>query len=215
MVDTGQINSVYNALIQTMTAKYELMWQNNEIDAETYAQLVGQASSQLISLASELVQKQEQLEDSLLTTSKERDRLTVEISNAAKQGALIDSQKSKVDADKLLTDQQKTNLVTEALNIPKQGLILDQDLDIKERSMVDQEATSAIQRSILMEQVETENKQQLILDQDLVLKQEQEKTAYAERVLVDKQTALLGLDEVMKSANTAPQSIYTPKYKEV
>lgn len=151
MVNTGQINSVYNALIQTMTAKYALMWQNNEIDAETYAQLVGQASSQLISLASELVQKQEQL---------------------------------------------------------------DQDLDIKERSMVDQEATSALQRSILMEQIESENKQQLILDQDLILKQEQEKTAYTERVLVDKQTALLGLDEVVKSANITPQPTYTPKYKD-
>jgi hypothetical protein len=215
MVDVGQISSVYNALIQTMTAKYELMWQNNEIDAETYAQLVGQASSQLISLSAELVQKQEQLEDTLLTASKERDRLTAEIANVTKQGLLLDSQKAKVDADKLLTDQQKTNLTAEALNIPKQGLLLDQDLGIKERSMADQEATSFIQRSLLMEQIESENKQQLIADQDLVLKQEQEKTIYTERLLVDKQVALLGLDEVMKSANTAPQAVYTPKYKEV
>jgi hypothetical protein len=47
-----------------------------------------------------------------------------------------------------------------------------------------------------------------------LLAQEQEKLAYTERVLKDKQTAQLGLDEVVRIANVTPEAVYTPKYEE-
>lgn len=61
-INTTEITNLYNSLFTSMVAKYDDMWAANEIDAETYAQLVGQASSQLIALSAELVQKQEALD---------------------------------------------------------------------------------------------------------------------------------------------------------
>lgn len=52
------------------------------------------------------------------------------------------------------------------------------------------------------------------VDKDIALIEEQEKSVYVERVLKDKETANLGLDEVVKTANTNPEAVYTPKYEE-
>lgn len=70
-VNTTEITSLYNSLVAAMVAKYDDMWASNEIDAETYAKLVGQASSQLIALSAELVQKQESLEADNLIKAKQ------------------------------------------------------------------------------------------------------------------------------------------------
>ena len=61
-INTTAITDLYSSLLTAMVAKYDAMWANNEIDAETYATLVGQASSQLIGMSAELIQKQEALE---------------------------------------------------------------------------------------------------------------------------------------------------------
>jgi dihydroneopterin aldolase len=37
---------------------------------------------------------------------------------------------------------------------------------------------------------------------------------FTQRVKVDKETALLGLDEVLKTVNLAPEAVYTPKYEQ-
>ena len=65
-------------------------------------------------------------------------------------------------------------------------------------------------------------KQLEIAEQELAIKLEQLeiekeklKNLYVERVLKDKQVAELGLDEVVKNANTSPEPVYTPKYEEV
>jgi len=52
------------------------------------------------------------------------------------------------------------------------------------------------------------------IDIEITLKEEQEKDAYTSRILKDKQAANLGLDLVVKTANTSPEIIYTPKYEE-
>ena len=52
------------------------------------------------------------------------------------------------------------------------------------------------------------------IEQDIVLKNEQKKLTYTQRVKVDKETALLGLDQTVKSANSTPELVYTPKYNE-
>lgn len=38
-------------------------------------------------------------------------------------------------------------------------------------------------------------------------------TAYTERVIKDKEAAALGLDTVVKTANSTPETVYTPKYE--
>lgn len=52
---------------------------------------------------------------------------------------------------------------------------------------------------------------QFVLQEQMV--EAQIRTAYTDRVLKDKQAALLGLDEVVKVANVTPEAVYTPKYE--
>lgn len=52
------------------------------------------------------------------------------------------------------------------------------------------------------------------LESELEVKNEQIKTAYVDRVAKDKQAAMLGLDTVMKTSNSTPETVYTPKYEE-
>lgn len=46
-----------------------------------------------------------------------------------------------------------------------------------------------------------------------LLKQEQQRLTYTQRVKEDKQTALLGLDDVVRGTNLVPEEIYQPKYE--
>lgn len=41
------------------------------------------------------------------------------------------------------------------------------------------------------------------------------KIKYAQQVKLDKETAMLGLDDVLKNQNTTPQAVYTPKYEAI
>ena len=52
------------------------------------------------------------------------------------------------------------------------------------------------------------------IEKEIALKEEHIKTAYVERVIKDKEAAVLGMDMVMKTANATPSDIYTPKYVE-
>ena len=36
---------------------------------------------------------------------------------------------------------------------------------------------------------------------------------FASRIVSDKQAVLLGLDQVVKTLNTNPEAVYTPKYE--
>ena len=78
-VNTTEISSVYSTLLSAMIAKYDIMWTDNEIDAETYAKMVGQASSQLVQLSADLVQKQESLEADNSLKAKQLEIATQEL----------------------------------------------------------------------------------------------------------------------------------------
>lgn len=135
-VNTTEIGTVYSSLMAAMLVKYDDMWASNEIDAETYAKLVGEASSQIMQLAADLVQKQESLD---------------------KDSLIKDKQLEIAEQERLAKVYEVTNLLPEQL-----------------------------------------------------------KTAYADRVLKDKEAAKLGLDNVMKLSEAAREAdanfVYTPKY---
>lgn len=57
------------------------------------------------------------------------------------------------------------------------------------------------------------DKQALDIDKGIEVKEEQMKGMFADRIVADKQAALLGLDQVVKTANVTPESVYTPKYE--
>ena len=55
-----------------------------------------------------------------------------------------------------------------------------------------------------------------ITEKEISLKEEQIKNSYIDRVMKDKQAAMLGMDGVMKTQNsiTDPAHVYSPKYVE-
>lgn len=57
--------------------------------------------------------------------------------------------------------------------------------------------------------------QKQISETDTALKKEQERLTYVERIIKDKKAAEMGLDVVVKAANSAPENVYTPKYYKV
>lgn len=112
MVNTNEISIVYEALFTTMVAKYDDLWGSNEIDAETYAKLVGEASSQLMSLSAQLVQKQEELE-------VVKDKGLEEILGQQKQNLLLDEQILLAYTERVLKDKQAAKLGLD--NVMKQS----------------------------------------------------------------------------------------------
>lgn len=234
-VNTTEITSVYNSLFAAMITKYDTMWSDNEIDAETYAQLVGQASSQLVQLAADLVQKQEALDQDVLLKQAQIDIAAEEL--ALKKTQLVATRAStEAELEKQWGYEVTRDPITDEIILgASTGLgKIDKDIDIAERGMVEQETTGVAQRTILAteeqaKQYEVDNllpEQLLKIQEEIDLLQtqdqvalEQIKTAYTERVLADKQAAKLGLDNVMKLAETARAGdvnyVYTPNYETV
>jgi len=212
-VNTTEIGNVYTDLLAKMLEKYNDMWDRNEIDAETYAKLVAQASTQLVQLSAELVQKQEQLDkdldvkersmaiqeneaaDKLLTTAKQRTLLDEEKETSDKQQLLLDIQ-NEVETYKketLLVDEHNINL--------KKIESVSKDIDVKERSAVVQETEMA-------------DKLLTTIDQRKLL-EAQEKEAYTNRIIKDKEAVKAGLDNIHKTVSTTPEDVYTPKYETI
>lgn len=172
-VNTIEISATYNTLFTAVETVYNSLWDNNKIDAETYAQLVGQASAQLLSLSAELVQKQEQITKDL--DIKERQMLLAE-AESAKKLILMDEEKETADA---------------------QQLILAKDLLIKDYEnlvlQVDAHNTNLKQIDSITESI---------------------KVSTTQKVKLDKETALLGMDDVIKINTIARDGthVYTPSY---
>jgi hypothetical protein len=125
--------------------------------------------------------------------------------------------------------------------IANQILDIKKGVDVKERQAIETEATGTKQRILMDEEAETSDLQQIILateeeiktaqhlemvdstlrantqlDDSLITSVEQRKGLYTDRLLKDKQSAKLGLDNVMKSSEASRDAdedfVYSPKY---
>lgn len=141
------------------------------------------------------IKKKEQLEAQTLeiisTTARANTQLNDQLLTSEKQRTLLD------------TDEELKQYQVDYIQ-PAELARLQKQTDVAERGMIEQEATGI--------------KQRLVLDKDILLKEEQEKLAYTERVIKDKQAADLGLDNVYKQIEidkADPDFVYTPKYVEV
>jgi hypothetical protein len=80
--------------------------------------------------------------------------------------------------------------------------VQDQEVALKDRQVTDQELTVT--------------KQRLDIDKGIELKEVQRKNVYVEMVGKDKEVAKMGLDNVVKNAEstrvTNPNIVYSPKY---
>jgi len=161
-VDTTAIGNVYTSLLAKMLDKYDAMWDGNEIDAETYAKLVGQASTQLVQLSADLVQKQEQLDKDI--EIKERSMLVQENESTDKL-LTTEKQRTLLDKDLDIKTYENSILQVDSHNVNlKQIDSITKDIDVKERS-------TAIQESELADKLLTTTKQRTLLDTEEESKQ--------------------------------------------
>lgn len=238
-VNTTEITTVYTALLDSTLSKYAAMWSANEIDAETYAKLVGQSSGTLIEMASSLVQKQEQIDKDL--DIKEREMLIKE-AESTKQLALIDSQNNKVNQEiQLLADQDsellangiKDRAIKDAqineIAYKVNTLYPDEHLVNAEKLISIQKENEVKSKQVLEEQYKLDallpdehniNIAKLTeiatgttkLESDIKIKNEQLKEVRSSAVLKDKEAVKAGLDNLTKTITAAPEDVYTLKY---
>lgn len=176
------------------------------------------------------VLQESEFADKLLTTAKQRLAIDSDISLKEDELEINIKKKEQLEAQTLeiisTTARANTQLNDQLLTSEKQRTLLDTDEELKQYQ-VDyiqpaelarlQKQTDVAERGMI-EQEATGIKQRLVLDKDILLKEEQEKLAYTERVIKDKQAADLGLDNVYKQIEidkADPDFIYTPKYVEV
>lgn len=191
---------------QLEIAEQELAIKLYELQNMMPAQL-SQMQAQTAEVTDSTVRANTQLNDQLLTSTKQR--------------TLLDTQEE--------AEQYKVDFI-----LPAELSSINKDVDVKERGMVEQEATGTKQRILLdteeqAKQYEVDNllpEQLLKVQEEIDLLQTQDlnalaqlKVIYADRVLKDKQAAKLGLDNVMKQSETSktsdPNFVYIPNYEEV
>jgi hypothetical protein len=167
-----------------------------------------------------------QLDDTILTSGKQR--------------ALLDEQKDTADLEQSRLQYEIANLLPQALtqavlqnteiadsteraNVQlkdqldtsaKQRDAISADITVKEKQADSIVIDDGIKKTKMADDLVTSAKQQVLLSTEKDLKEEQKKLAYTQRVVADKQAAELGLDNVVKTANVSPETVYTPKYKE-
>jgi len=133
--------------------------------------------------------------DKLLTTAKQRTLLDEEKETSDKQQLLLDIQ-NEVETYKkntLLVDEHNANL--------KKIDSVTKDIDVKERGTVVQEAE-------LADKLLTTAEQRKLLEA-------QEKEAYVNRIIKDKEAVKAGLDNIQETVSKDREDIYTPKYETI
>lgn len=186
-VNSTEISSLFTLLIADIKAEYLGMYNNQLVDAETYAKLMAAAVPQTMELAAKLVQQQEQISSDVSYKDKQKELVDSQIigsnyDNEAKSEAVIKSVYERT----YIQPKQLEKITQEIENLVK-------EIEFKDRQVVEQELTGEKQRESISEEI---------------------KTRYVSRVKLDKETAMIGLDNVLKTANTpaTAQAVYTPKY---
>jgi len=188
-VNTDEIAATYSALLASTTASVGGMWDRNEIDAETYANIISKASVDLISMSADLVQKQEQLDKDL--DIKERQMLEAE-ATGSKQRIAIDKDNLLKDDELLINEKKKAQIEADTT----------ERLDSTTRAnsqLADQLLTSAKQRILLDEEKETADAQQVLLAKDIEVKDADISYKGKQEDLVDSQIVGSGYDNEVKA----------------
>ena len=129
--------------------------------------------------------------------------------------------KDLTEKDIALKEVEIANNTIAGENLIKQGTLLDNRIEISNVDVTYKEPNVIKDLEIKDKQIESvgvEIANNTIAGENLIkqgtLLEEQIKTSYTDRVMKDKQTAMLGMDGVMKKQNliTDKDVVYTPKY---
>ena len=204
---------------------------NGKVDKDIEATI-----RQTLAIDEEIALKERQIVDQELTSAKQRTILDTE--EQAKQYEADYLQPAQLAQLQKQTDVVEREMVEKELTGVVQRQATQDEIALKERQVVDQELTSAKQRTLLDTQEQAEQyKVDNILPKELaqitaqvavlelqddelnkkvLILEEQRKAAKAEVVIKDKEAAKLGLDNVVKNAETEravnSNMVYTPRY---
>jgi len=192
---------VFDVLLKTINENINIQYDLNRIKDTDYATVY------LGSLQSAMQQSIEYLFKEQLTEAQ--------VDSVLKDNSLKDAQleerknKEEAELEKQwgydITRDTDGNLImgnsTGNGIIDKQGIELDKNVDVKERSAVVQETESA-------DKLLTTAEQRKLLEA-------QEKEAYVNRIIKDKEAVKAGLDNIHKTVSTTPEDVYTPKYETI
>ena len=177
---------------------------DKELDIKTYDNATLQVDNhntnlkQIDSITKDIDVKERQMVEAEATGSKQR--LSIDKDNLLKDDELLINikKKAQLDADiaEILdsTTRADTQLTDQLLSTAK-------DRDVKERNTVVQESELADKLLTTLEQ------RKLLI--------EQEKEAYTNRIIKDKEAVKAGLDKLNKTVSDLPEDVYTPKYKTI
>jgi hypothetical protein len=203
---TTEITNLYDAMFNAAIVKYDRLWTDNKIDAETYAKLIAELSGSLLQMVPGIVQQQAQMEKDI--EIKERQMVEAELTGI-KQRTILDTeeQAKQYEVDNILP----ANLAV----LQKQ----DDEIQTKIDLMTQQKLTEVEQTrgaNATADKVEYEVSNLLPLQKADA--EEVVKLRHTERVGKDKEVAALGLDNVVKQSEIARASgtfVYTPRYEGV
>lgn len=155
-VNTSEITSIYTTLFNSAVTNYDNLYSSDKIDAETYASLVGQVSSQLLQLSADLVQKQESIDKDI--EIKERQMIIQESQSIPEVTAkeyqieIAKSELNKInyEVSTLLVDQHNINIAQKSK--------VEKDIELSELQYVSSELTAEKQRNQL--DAQTDNTKQ-------------------------------------------------------
>ena len=168
--DATAISKAYGTLFTAITTELDKLWTAKKIDAETYATLLGQATSNLMVQVGDLMQKQEQVDADVELKEAQIAKIDAEIVLIGKQG-------TKADAEVTLLGTQDSELASNGL--ADRAVKTEQALDItaakelkvqQKATETDKLVTAAVQRDMVDQQTSLYARQEEGFDDNKKLK---------------------------------------------
>lgn len=174
-LDTTAMTDLYVTLYTTTASRYDMMWSENQIDAETYAKLLSELSASLIQAVPGIVQNQQQIDSQIAIAeaqsaqdliNKQKQVEAIEIENVVKEGqyqdSLLTSAKQRASIDKeieakakqiesmQIEDAIKSVQSEKDLEVKTQqiaSMLKEDDVKVAQKAMIDQQKLTEIQNT--------------------------------------------------------------------
>lgn len=130
-LDVEEISIIYNALIGVVETKYTSMWNDNQISAETYAQLMSETAAKMATVAADTFLKNKQLDKELELKERETEMAQEKLYDTL---MVSEKQRETIEAQKALYEKQ-----TESFDDNKWQKLLEAQLNYS--SIIFQDAT--------------------------------------------------------------------------
>jgi hypothetical protein len=178
-------SGVFDALMDTMDVRLSAEYKKGRIKGTDYSKVyLGMMESVMSQSLNFILNKQQ--------SDKQADLIAQQTLNAVKEGAILDEQLLKLQADKALVVATTNNTISEGLNIVKQGTLIDaqiaktdQDtaIGVAQEASIIQNTLKAVEETLLVEQQVLVAVQEVLFSIAKVEEMEQRAALTAQQVL--------------------------------